>query len=203
MAIDRYEILSRQVKTQFPRFRVKERDKAWLGLVFRVLSRLIGCDYSLFTTTIFSTMYVGSDWAAGSSDDKYARLRHELVHIDQFHRFPLGRWAWPINHVLMALCYLLLLPVLWTFRARFEREGYTQTLLVEYELHGPISQERMEDNAQWLAQTFGGSAYFFMWRRSAAYAWAMETQRKINAGQISNSTYRVEAPRVISATFSN
>jgi hypothetical protein len=166
-----------------------------LAPIFWLLSKITRRDYSGFNTTIFSTMYVGPDWATDSSTSRYKSLRHEMKHIDQFHRWPLGRWAWPVNHLLTSIAYLLILPVLWTLRARFEREGYTQTLLVEYELNGPFSDARMEDNARWMADTFGGAAYLFMWRKSAAYAWAMDTQRKINAGEISNPEDRVEAPR--------
>ena len=193
--IDRFAVLSLQAKAKFPRFTVKERSKSWLAPIFWLLQKITRMDYSTFTTTIFSTMYVGTDWGASSSTSKYKTLRHELRHIRQFHCWPLGRRAWPINHVLTALAYLLVLPVLWTLRAMFEREGYTQTLLVEYELNGPFTDTRMEENARWMADTFGGSAYLFMWRKSAAYAWAMETQRAINAGEIRNSEERVEAPR--------
>lgn len=196
MAIDRYEVLAARVRKTYPRFKVKERDKSWLRPIFWALQKITRQDYGSFTTTVFSTMYVGADWAKDSSLDKYKTLRHEKVHIAQFHRFPLGRWAWPVNHLLMALCYLFILPVIWTFRARFEREGYTQTLLVQYELHGQISESRMENNARWLSETFGGSAYAWMWRRKAAYNWAMEIQRKINAGEIANPTDRVDELRV-------
>jgi hypothetical protein len=194
-SIDRFVILSQKTKDEFPRFSVKSRDKSWLAPIFWLLQKVTRQDYSSFTTTIFSTMYVGSDWGSSSTSSKYKTLRHEKKHIEQFHRWPLGRWAWPVNHVLMSLAYLLVLPVIWTLRARFEREGYTQTLLVEYELNGPFTDARMEENARWLANTFGGSAYLFMWRKKAAYSWAMETQRGINAGVIRNPQDRVEAPR--------
>jgi len=193
--MDRYTVLSSQVRAAFPRFRVVRRQDSWLAPVFWLLGKLTGMNYAGFTTTIFSTMYVGSDWDAISSNAKYGTLRHELQHIRQFHRWPLGAWAWPINHGLMTLAYLLLWPVLWTFRAKFERAGYAQTLLVEFELHGPFSDLRMEENARWLAETFGGSAYLFMWRRKSAYAWAMNLQRQINAGEFKNAVDRVEAPR--------
>ncbi len=191
VAINRFELLRQRTLAEFPRFRIKPRSRSWLRPIFWVLERLTRRKYDGFTTTIFSTMYVGDDWETNPSDDRYATLRHEKVHIDQFHRWPLGRRLWPVNHVLMALCYVLVLPVLWTLRARFERAGYTQTLLVQHELDGKISDYQMERNAAWLADIFGGSAYFFMWRRRAAYAWAMETQRKINAGEITNPTDRM------------
>ena len=190
----RYEVLANRVKSEFPRFNVKERDKSWLFPIFWLLKKITSQDYKTFTTTIFSTMYVGPTWEKKSDEQKYRTLRHELVHIRQFHCFPLGRWAWPVNHLLMSLCYLLLLPVLWTFRAKFEREGYTQSLLVEFELKGPISENRKEDNARWMAQTFGGGAYALMWTKKKAYAWAMDVQRKINAGEITNPRDRVLLP---------
>jgi hypothetical protein len=193
--MDRFTVLSDLIKTRHPRFSVVRRDRSWLAPIFWLLRQVTGQDYSNFTTTIFSTMYVGEDWGSSSANAKYKTLRHEMVHVDQFHRWPLGRWAWPINHVLMSLAYLLVLPAVWTLRAKFEREGYTQTLLVEHELGGPFTDARMEDNARWLTQIFSGPAYLFMWRKQATYAWAMETQRKINAGEISNSRDRVETPR--------
>jgi len=184
--INRYDELCKRTKKDYPRFNVRERDKSWLRPIFWLLRKITKQDYNSFTTTIFSTMYVGPGWDKKSSDDKYKTLRHEKVHVRQFHCFPLGRWAWPINHVLMSLCYLLLLPVILTFRARFEREGYLQTLLVEYELKGKISVAAMSRNAKWIGETFGGSTYCWMWRRSSAEAWAVETQRKINEGKIAN-----------------
>jgi hypothetical protein len=191
---NRYEILVKRVRALYPRFNVKKRDSSWLLPIFWLLSKVTGQSYDNFTTTIFSTMYVGPNWEKKSVDRKYRTLRHELKHIKQFHCFPLGRWAWPLNHLLMALCYLLILPFVLTMRSRLEREGYTQTLLVEFELDGPFTDERMEYNARWLSGTFGGSAYAWMWRKTAAYAWAMETMRKINAGEIRNAADRVILP---------
>lgn len=193
--MDRFAVLQRQVKAKYPRFSVVERNNSWLRPIFWFLSKITSRDYSSFNTTIFSTMYVGTSWATASTQSRYKSLRHEMKHVAQFHRWPLGRWAWPLNHLIMGLAYALILPAFWTLRARFEREAYTQTLLVEYELNGPIPDGRMEENARWLAETFGGSTYLFMWNKKDAYQWAMETQRKINAGEITNPDDRVEAPR--------
>ena len=190
--VDRYRVLAERTKEEFPRFRVKMRRKSWLRPIFWLLSKVTRRSYSTFTTTIFSTMYAADDWDMRTSDRKYRTLRHEKMHIQQFHCWPLGRWAWPVNHLLTAIAYISILPVLLTLRARFEREGYTQTLLAEFELHGPFSDAIMELRARWLTRTFGGSTYVWMWRRRAAYAWAMETMRKINAGEITNDRDRVD-----------
>lgn len=181
---EHYRTFAHKVRSDYPRFNVKQRDKSWLRPIFWLLREITKQDYRSFTTTIFSTMYVGPDWEKKSDVAQYKTLRHEAVHIKQFHCFPLGRRAWPINHALMAICYLLILPVFWTMRAKFEREGYIQTMLVEYELHGPFSESKMEEWGRWMAGTFGGGAYAWMWTGNKGYEWAMDTMRKINAGEI-------------------
>lgn len=192
MPANLYELLATKTKQEFPRFNVRARDASWLRWPFRALKRITGQDYAEYTTTIFSTMYVGAEWASTNSTERYKTLRHEKKHIKQFHCWPLGRRLWPINHVLVALCYLLILPVFWTLRAKFEREGYTQTLLVDYEIDGPFSEQRMEQNTLWLTETFAGSAYFYMWRRKATYEWAMAVQYQINHGLITNLADRMD-----------
>ena len=182
-----------RTKKEFPRFNIKERSKSWLKPVFWLLGKLTGRDYDGFTTTIFSTMYVGPTWADRDSESKYMTLRHEKEHVRQFHCWPLGRWAWPLNHLLTTLCYLFILPMVFTMRARFEREGYLQTLLVEAEITGNIPLSRMKYNARWIAETFGGPTYLYMWRWQVAYDWAMETQKQINAGAITNERDRVSS----------
>jgi hypothetical protein len=52
----------------------------------------------------------------------------------------------------------------------------------------------MEDWARWMAETFGSAMYLLMWRGKPAYAWAMDTMRKINAGEITNKLDRVDLP---------
>jgi hypothetical protein len=195
MALDRYELLRLKTRSEFPRFKVMKRRASWMKPIFWLLRRATGHPYTGFTTTVFSTMYVDDTWDTETSDVRYSILRHEKKHIEQFHRWPLGRWAWPVNHLITALCYVLVLPLLWTLRAAFEREGYTQTLLVQYELEGEFSELQMENNAVWISDIFGGSAYFFMWRRKAAYAWAMDIQRRINAGEVTNDKDRIDEIR--------
>lgn len=187
----RYDELARRVKERYPRFNQRPRDESWLKPLFWLLSKITGTDYSTFHTTVLSTMYTGPRWEKMGDNARYRLLRHEMKHIRQSHEFPLGRWAWPVNHVLHGICYILFLPILLTFRAKFEREGYTQTLLAEFELNGPFSDKEMELRARWLAKTFGTGVYFWMWTGSKAYAWAMDTMQKINAGEITNPEDRV------------
>lgn len=183
---DRYQELLAKTKEEFPRFRVTRRKNSWLRPVFWILSKTLRRKFENFTTTIFSHMYVGEGWDDLSQNEKYQVLRHEKTHVHQFHYWPLGKRLWFLNHLAVAICYLAVLPVLWTFRAKFEREGYTQTMLVWYELYGPFSDISMEYWARRMATTFSSSTYAWMWTRTSAYAWAMETMRRINDGEIRN-----------------
>lgn len=198
-SINRYQILLDKFKKTYPNFRVKNRSGTWVQFVLSVLGVFSRQKYRGFTTTIGQTMYVDSTWDKRSPNSKYKVLRHEIQHVRQFHRWPMPFLdhpvIWRVNALIMGLCYLLVLPVLWTMRAKFEREGYTQTLLVDKELKGVISDNRMEANARRMTKTFGGSPYMFMWRKKAAYKWSMETQRKINAGEITNQRDRVDELR--------
>lgn len=186
-----FDALAIQTKKTFPRFRIVERDRSWLRPIFWCLEKITRRSYAGFTTTVFSTMYVGSTWQRKTEVAKYRTLRHEKIHIHQFYEWPFGRRFWLVNHLLTALCYLFVLPVFWTLRSKFEREGYTQTLLVEYELEGKFDDDRLEENAQWLAKTFGTSTYLWMWSRGKAYSWALDTQYKIMREEISNPRDRV------------
>lgn len=187
--MSKYTDLLKEATITHKSFRVVERRGTWLGAIFWVLEKLTRTSRSTFHTTIGSTMYVGDNWLQKSDEERYRTLRHELVHVRQFHDWPLGPTFWVLNHIIFSLCYLLLLPARWTFRARFEREAYEETLLAEAEARGGvIPEERMEYNARWLAETFGGPMYFWMWNRKAAYAWAMRTQRAISAGDLLRKT---------------
>jgi len=190
----RYDELARRVKERYPRFNQRPRDKSWLRPLFWLLGKITRTDYSTFHTTVWSTMFTGPRWDKMGDNARYRLLRHELKHIRQAHEFPLGRWAWPVNHILQGICYILIFPFFLTFRAKLEREGYTQSLLAEFELSGPFNSSDMENRARWMSTTFGGSAYAWMWTKKKAYAWAMDTMRKINAGEITNKLDRVILP---------
>ena len=93
-----------------------------------------------------------------------------------------------MNGILFAVCYLMVLPFFWTFRAKFEREAYTQSMLVQFELGGSLTEPEMSANAEKMVQTFCGPAYAWMSTVRKTYAWAMQTQRAINLGAITNDT---------------
>ena len=195
--MNRYDALVERTKREFPRFQVRKRGSVWwMRALFWLLSSVLkkgAGDYSNFATTIFSTIYVPDSWDSWTDRQRYELLRHEKRHIRQAHVWPLGRWAWPLNHLLWAISYIFLpIPFFWTLRAYFERDGYTQTMLVLYELQGGlIPDKQMEQQAAFMVDVFAGPAYAWMWTKKAAYAWAMETMRRINAGYIKNDEDRI------------
>ena len=105
-----------------------------------------------YVTTLWRTVYVPDDWEARPIEERWATLRHELVHVRQFERWGL----------VMAVSYLLLplpLGLAW-FRMRFEREAYEESLRVWHQLGGRAACERLR--AHVIAQFTSGS-YGWMW----------------------------------------
>ena len=189
--MNRYEAIIQRICSEFPAFKIVERDKSWLRLPFRLLSKVTKTDYFNFVTTIGSTIYVGPGWNERSDNDRYRVLRHELIHIRQFHNWPFGRRLSWLNHAFFSFAYLFILPFLWTFRAKFEREAYTQTLLVQFELGGTITDPEIDRNTERMVRTFSGPAYLWMATKKSTYHWAMLTQRKINDLSIENKLDRI------------
>lgn len=100
-----------------------------------------------FTTTIGYTVYMPAKVRADGREG-VAVLRHERVHLEQFRRHPL--W-YPLS-------YLLVLPAGVTMRARWEMEAYVETMRVELERTGGVSDATLDR----LERLFCGPAYLFM-----------------------------------------
>lgn len=175
---EKYQDLLRDLKLRYPRFKIVQKDESWLAPIFFVASLLTRTER--FVTTIGSKVYVPYNWNSWKYDSRYITMRHEAIHIEQFHSWPLGpRWKW-LNHFLVAFCYLFILPVRWTIRARLEQEAYAEGFRAEIELRGPMTNQQMEEHAVRMAEIFGGPSYLWMWNRKDAYAWAMRVQRELS-----------------------
>jgi hypothetical protein len=137
--------------------RIVPKDRVWHQRAIHHLLRVVtlGAQSSYldrYVTTIFHTIYVTPDWESRALVDRYATLRHEVVHVRQFERWGL----------LMPLLYLLVpLPfgLAWC-RMRFERAAYEETLRVHHQLGGRAAVERLR--AHVIAQ-FTSGAYGWMW----------------------------------------
>jgi hypothetical protein len=111
-----------------------------------------------YVTTLGQSIYVTPDWDRRSLADRYATLRHEAVHLEQFRRYGL---------LPMAVAYLLLpLPfgLAWC-RMRLEREAYEETIRVHHAL-GTLGAH-LRDH---IVGQFTSGAYGWMWPFPTAIA---------------------------------
>ena len=138
--------------------RIVRKDQVWhqraIDHVLRVVT-LGGQRVYLdrYVTTIGCTIYVTPDWESRSLADRYATLRHELVHVDQFRR-------WGV--VPMAIAYLLFplpLGLAWC-RMRLERAAYEETLRVRHALGGRRAVDDVRDH---IVSQFTSGSYGWMW----------------------------------------
>jgi len=161
----RYTALLEEISSEFHGFRIIRKDRSWLQraihgslavLTFGAQRRYL----TAYQTTIGRTVYVTPDWDDLPEDQRYITLRHERAHLRQFRRYTLPG---------MALLYLLVpLPAgLAWFRARFEMEGYAETVRAAAEVHG-LDHVRRADFREYVVSQFLSGAYGWMWpfRRS-------------------------------------
>ena len=195
----RYERLKLRVGAEIPGVKIIRHQDSYFLRTLHLLLRLLSLgrfDPSGFTTTIGKRMYVPNNWDMWSDLSRYSTLRHELVHMRQFRQWPMKFLDLPVlrlvNFFIFSFCYLLVLPVRVTLRSRFEREAYTQTLLVQYEVEGSFSLRTGQRFVARMGSHFGGPAYFFMWNNKAARKWAAATMEAIERGEITNTLDRVD-----------
>lgn len=160
----RYENLLAEVRAKFPKYRVKKRSES-------ILTSWWGANFS---TTIGNTTYVEEGFDSWSDDEKAANTKHEATHTEQIHSWPFGPKVPWLNYPIFALCYLLVLPAVWTLRARFEREAYAETAIAQGEMGLLATPEQRAGFASFLAGQFTGSAYFWMWVGGGPLVWAVK-----------------------------
>jgi hypothetical protein len=129
-----------------PKIQVIEREQSPLMKFLAAL--LFFNPYFLdgYTTTIGHRVYMPkrSIGTASGADT----LWHEAKHVEQYEKG--GLW--------FMFAYIFLLPAIWTMRAKYEYEGYYETLVCIYHRRGRIPDYDLE----WIASQFTGSAYLFM-----------------------------------------
>src|SRR6185295_3557956 len=161
----RYPALIDEIVKEFPGFRVVRKDRSPFQKAIHgaLVALTFGAQRSYLTayqTTIGRTVYVTPDWDDLPDEQRYITMRHERAHLRQFRRYSL-----PV----MAFLYLLVplpLGLAW-FRARFEKEGYAETIRAAAEVYGPAYVLRPMFKEYVVCQFLGG-AYGWMWpfRRS-------------------------------------
>lgn len=131
--MSKFYVFASKLKVLYPKFgvAVKENSKL-MKFLFLFIGIFNKSWMSNFTMTIGYTVYMPK--ALVGSDAGYRVLRHEAMHIADYHK-----WK-----ILFGLSYLLLLPTVLTFRAYWEFRGYRESMVVEAEDFGYISDSTID-----------------------------------------------------------
>lgn len=178
--LDMYYLAIRKRVPEFKIYKKRTSAKMWAMYIFSFMwiwNRRFMRD---FTTTGRRAVYLcdslvnEKNWVS-----IYKTLRHEFVHLMQIEKhgiffslgyiFPqviaissLGALGaiWGSNWFLVLLVNLVFLaPLPASYRKAWEVEGYTQTMLVEYEEKGVLSDQMVD----WVCSHFTGPGYYWMW----------------------------------------
>ena len=152
--------LIREIRLEFPRFRIVQKVESPFAKVLDVVLKLVtfGAQRAFLThyhTVLFDTLYVPQSWDDTPDVARLITLRHERVHLRQRRRYgDLG------------LTFLYLVPFfplgLAYGRARLEWEAYTETLRATAEYHG-LAEARAPELRARIVRQFTGGAYGWMW----------------------------------------
>lgn len=149
MAAGRWFGLVRDLGEKYPgKFRlVDKRDSRLMRLIGWLLKPINPNFMDKYVTTIGYTVYIGADRIATTSG--YKILRHEAVHIADYHKY--GLW--------FSFSYLFLpIPFFFTLRAFWEFRGYRESMLVKFEHRGELTDAYLDR----LADNFTGPSYAWM-----------------------------------------
>lgn len=152
--------LQNQISSEFPDFRIREKNDSWLmkaiGFFLFVITFGKNKDFmERFVTTLGSVVYVPAEWANWSPMSQCIVLRHERVHMRQAR-----------EHGRLKFSFLYLFWPVPVFRAkwrtRFEQEAYEESIRAMYE-YG-------EDPTNYVFRVrmimhFTSSEYFWMWTK--------------------------------------
>ena len=150
----------RELKTEFPHFRIVPKADSTLSRVIDVLLKVVTLGgqsryMTHYHTVIGDTLYFPPDWERGAPLQRAITLRHERVHLRQRRRMTTAG---------MTLCYLLpILPLGLAYgRARIEWEAYRESILATSELKG-LEAARQPDLRRRIVAQFTSAAYGWMW----------------------------------------
>jgi hypothetical protein len=156
---------------EFPKFVVVRKSQSKF---MKFLAWLLFFNKTFMTgyhTTIGNTLYVTDKFEGGHGYTKAALLRHERVHLRQQKRY---------TFLLYCVLYLLVLPVVFTFRAKLEKEAYAESIKAWFEYFGEETFTiRRKDK---LIKQFTSGAYGWMCPFPGKMErWYDETLEKVKA----------------------
>lgn len=159
-ALDPSQQFLDELKREFPKFRVVQKDTDSLSQCIDIILKIItlGGQRSYldgYYTVLGDTLYVPAAWAHTSPIDRVITLRHERVHLRQRRRygFPLMAFLYLVPFFPLGLAY---------GRARLEWEAYEETLTATAELAG-LEAARSPALRARIVGRFVGPDYGWMW----------------------------------------
>lgn len=172
-----FDDLCIEVKNEFPKFILVEKQDSWLmrviGWLLLVLTFGSQREFMVsFITTLGYTVYTPSVWPHLSEQTRMEVLRHERIHMRQARKY---------TPFFFSLLYLLpILPLgLAYFRAKFEMEAYTETMRAAREFNGP----KVLQNAAYkkvIVDHFITGQYGWMWPfKKTVEGWYDDAAKKI------------------------
>ncbi len=166
--------LETEILKEFPKFRlVRKADSKLMKAIGFFLKVLTLGKMSLFmdhfTTTLGYTVYVPAGWDNYVEAAKLITLRHERVHMRQ---------AKAHGVLWFSFLYLFVFfPVgLAFFRAKFEKEAYTETLRAYRDYGYPLDDIRQQQ----IVNHFTSAEYAWMWPFSKSMnEWCAKTMAEV------------------------
>jgi hypothetical protein len=167
----RFERLVDELRREFRTFRLVPKDESRLmRVLYHGLLMPLWCPRFMtsYTTVLIAVVYMPRDLIG--TDDGYRTLRHERVHM---------RDCFRTGILPFVVSYTLLLPAVLTCRAVWEMRGYAETMRVERELTGRISEATLRH----VEAQFTSSAYLFMCPfPGLVRRWVRRTRDRVLAG---------------------
>lgn len=167
-------------EAEVPGFRIVYKDESPYMKFLNFFAQIFNKEFmTRYATTTGSTVYLPRDLFLANQRSYISTFAHELVHMREekdtgralyFMKYAmpqllgvfallalLGFWSPWFLFFLIMLAFVAPIPSIG--RKNIELRGYTMSLAVTYWMYGTIR----EDEIQFYAAQFSGSAYWFMW----------------------------------------
>lgn len=151
--LSRVKQFEKYIQNKVPGFEVRLKgitypDDPWYRPITEKVARFFCPTFDTdFATTMYPFVYVPKAWLK-YPNTMYSTLRHEYIHLRDEQKY-----GW-----IYRLSYILLLPAVFTMRSFWERRGYTQNLIQNFEKHGKVG----DDNIKWIISNFTSDTYAWM-----------------------------------------
>ncbi len=175
--MSRLNDLMKELKTEFPSFRIRKKRESGLQRAIHVALAIITFGgqrvyMTRYHTVLWGTLWVPDSWDTMSDDDKYILLRHERVHLRQRRR---------MGDTIMTFVYLVpFFPLFFAYgRARIEWEAYVETIRATAEVYGVEAAEALRPH---ITKRFTGPEYGWMWPfKKTIHRWFDEVMADVRA----------------------